>query len=74
VAHLKQCKYCSCVFKSISKHCKVCDTCKKKNHIIAVNKRLNNLGSSLAQKGDRLDKISDLNEEIKENPFSFIRM
>ena len=74
MAHLKLCKYCKKVYKTVVPHGKVCDKCKLD---IAQNKQLiekQNKPKRDEQKQRHRETIEQMGEIIKEDPFAMIRM
>jgi hypothetical protein len=72
--HLRICKYCNVAFKTPVIHSKVCDICKvKKYQEISLIKKKNR-AKTIGEKQIRDEKIKEMEEVIKEDPFAMIRM
>jgi hypothetical protein len=72
--HLRYCKRCKVVFKTAIKHCRTCDSCKVKI-IQEVNiERGLNRKKCAELRAIQEEKVKLIQEQIKADPFSFIRM
>ena len=72
--HLRYCKRCNVVFKTVIKHCRTCDSCKVKiNQEISI-KKAQNKAKCARLRAIQEQKIKEIQEAIKEDPFAMIRM